>query len=151
MTNPLRSIQMLFCRIDIGQDWIATHFPDGTSYGAEPQYTDEYLTLSQRCGYGSYLMRYCHEHEIAHALVGEVVFRGPSRVVWGCAHGKYAPAAEILAEEELSISLQAFARAGVLPGSSAPGFDWFALRDRFISLCDGSPAIPPSRSDGGAP
>ncbi|CCF19086.1 protein of unknown function [Pseudorhizobium banfieldiae] len=136
MTKPLRSIQMLFCRIDIGSDWIATHFPDGTSYGAEPQMTAEYVALAQRCGYGGDVLRYAHEHEIAHALIGEVVYRGPSRVVWGCAHGKYAPSVEILAEEELCISLQAFARAGTLPGSSAPGFDWFALRYRFLQLCD---------------
>ena len=136
MTKPSRSAQLLFCRIDLGDDWISTVFPDGTKYGALPHDTPEYRALTERCGYGSDIWAYCWAHEVAHALIGEVVFRGPSRVVWGCAHGKYAPMAEILAEESLAIELQAFARAGVLPGSSAPGFSWFALRDRYLKVCD---------------
>lgn len=137
MTTPLTSKQLLFCRIDIGEDWIATHFPDGTSYGSEPQDTPEYYALAVRCGYGggkTGAWRYCVEHEIAHSLVAERIYHSPSRVIWGCAHGKYASMQDILHEEELCISLQAFARAGVLPGSSAPGFSWFKLRDDFLGL-----------------
>jgi len=48
-----------------------------------------------------------------------------------------APAAEILHEEELAVTLQAYARAGVTPASSAPKFSWHELRDRFIAVCDG--------------
>lgn len=151
LMNPqesIRSIQMLWCRIDYRltgeHPFVATHFPDGTHYGSLPQGTEAYFDLADRCGYASVKLReleivwrYCLEHEIAHALIGEVVFNGPSRVIWGLAHGRHAPAVEILAEEELAISLQAFARADILPGSSAPGFNWFKVRDRFLELCNG--------------
>lgn len=136
MANPSRSAQLLFCRIDLGDDWISTVFPDGSKYGALPHDTPEYRALTERCGYGSDIWAYCRGHEIAHSVVAEYVYHAPSRVIWGCAHGKWAAPADILHEEELSVSLQAFARAGVLPGSSAPGFSWFVLRDRYLKVCD---------------
>lgn len=128
---------MLFCQIDVDDEWVLTRFGDGTEYGAHAHDTPEYRALAARCGYDS-IHRYAVEHEIAHNLVGEIVFRGPSRVIWGCAHERFAPMAEILAEEALSLELQAFARADVLPGSSAPGFDWFKVRDRFLRLIAGA-------------
>ena len=149
-TKPVRSIPLLFCRLDVYSGEIDTVFPDGTIYGSQPHDTPEYRALADRCGYlkpvelpGGWkgatadIAAYCIEHDIAHALVAEVLYHGPSRVIWGCAHGQFAPTAEILHEEELAVTLQAYARAGVLPASSAPKFSWHELRDRFIAVCDG--------------
>jgi len=127
---------MLFCNIEVADSWATTHFADGTKYGAYAHHTPEYQALAKRCGYDS-VDQYAVEHEIAHSLIGEVVFRGPSRVIWGCAHERFAPMAEILAEEALCIELQAFACADVLPGSSAPHWSWFEVRDRFVQLANG--------------
>lgn len=136
-----RSIQMTFCRVDYGPDWALTVFPDGTQYGAMAHDTPEYRTLAERCGYRTLrphddINRYMIEHEIAHSFIAQELYGGTSRVLWALAHGRVASKLDILHEESLAIDLQAFTRAGVLPGSSAPKFSWFALRDKFIVLCD---------------
>lgn len=133
----MKTISLLFCRVDYEHgNFVVTHFPDGTSCGALPHETEAYRALTKRCGYGDDIWHYCIEHEVAHSFVAQELYRGVSRVLWGMAHDQVAAKLDILHEEELTISLQAFTRAHLLPGSSAPGFSWFTLREKFLRLLE---------------
>jgi hypothetical protein len=130
--NPVYTLRLKYCEVDVWPDRVLTRFDDGTSYGAYAHDTGHYRALADRCGYGQDIHAYCCEHEVAHSVVAEYLFNATSRVIWALAHGYVADKLDILLEEELAISLQAFTRAKVLPGSSAPAFSWFDLRNRFI-------------------
>jgi hypothetical protein len=130
--NPSYTLRLKYCEVDVWPDKVLTTFDDDTSYGAYAHDTKHYRALAARCGYRADIHAYCREHEVAHSIVTEYLFNAPSRVLWALAHGTTAETVDILLEEELAISLQAFTRAKVLPGSSAPAFSWFDLRNRFI-------------------
>jgi hypothetical protein len=127
-------IKLMFCKIEFLHSGEAvTHFIDGTHYGAQPHYTDAYIALARRLGYDD-VESYCQEHEFMHNFIAEEVFGEPSRVLWALAHGKKAATKDILAEEALSIHFQAFLRNDWIMPATAPGVDWWALRDKAKEL-----------------
>lgn len=133
--HQMRVLYLTFCKIVIDDEnrLIQTVFNDHTSYGSYPHDTKEYWELAQRLGYKS-IWDYCVEHEIAHAFVAQEVYGSPSKVLWALAHGDIATKNEILFEEELVISLQGFVRNNLLPGSSAPGFSWHKMKEKFLEV-----------------
>jgi hypothetical protein len=111
-----------------------TRFKDGTEYGSHPHYTDEYHMLAKRLGYPS-VESYCQEHEFCHNFIPEEVFGEPSRVLWPLAHGgKHGSKKDILAEEALCILFQGFLRNNQTMAATAPGVNWWALRDKAYQL-----------------
>lgn len=128
--EPLGLVELQFATLELHGHYTLTRFPDGTEYGAYPQDSRLYRALAERLGYGGNLMLYCAEHEAMHSLIAEELWGAPSRVLWPLAHGGVGEKTDVLAEEALAILFQGFIRAGHVVPATAPGVDWFAMRER---------------------
>jgi hypothetical protein len=127
-------IQLTFSSVEfLNSGEAVTHFIDGSHYGAQPHYTEAYIALANRLGYND-IWDYCQEHEFCHNFIAEEIFGEPSRVLWALAHNKKAATKDILAEEALSIHFQAFIRNNWIMPATAPGVDWWALRNKAKEL-----------------
>jgi hypothetical protein len=124
-------IQLRFASLEYTPEGAVTHFPDGSSWGALPHDTPAYHAIAHRLGYEGDTLRYCQEHELAHALIGEH-FCSHSPVIWALAHGEEPPAMIAAAEEALVLTLQRYARANEVP--MVDRVDWPALKSRFLEL-----------------
>jgi len=142
----VRSIQLTYCRLDYGDTWASTHFPDGTSYGAEPHDTPEYRALAERCGYVKHrwtlahapdVNRYMIEHEFSHNFLAQEIWHSTSAVLWALAHGQRPPPAAILSEEAVCILFQTWLRAGIPVAATAPGVNWWELKRKAIEMLEG--------------
>jgi hypothetical protein len=126
------AVTLKYCTIHF-YDWgCVTRFPDGSECPSIPHNAPHYFVIAHRCGYGDDILRYCHEHDLAHALIEEAVHDRPSFVLASLAHGE-TPSAELCLYEELAAqTLQRWARANERP--IIGGIDWDALRTRFLAL-----------------
>lgn len=127
-----KAVTLKYCTIDF-TDWGAvTRFPDGSECPSAPHDTHHYHVIAHRCGYGDDILRYCQEHDLAHALIEQEVHNRPSFVLQSLAHG-HTPAAELCLYEELAAqTLQRWARTNERP--IIGGIDWDALSRQFVAL-----------------
>lgn len=92
-------------------DWTPTGavtvLPDGSWIVAEPENTPEYAARARRIGYGNCTKSMCQEHELLHALYGELVTGNGSPVMQALA-GQEVPRRVQGDEERLVIDLQAW-------------------------------------------
>lgn len=125
-----RIANLTYCQI-VSDGWrVTVTFPDGRTCPAVPHMTPHYHVISHRCGYGDDVAAYCFEHEVAHAVVCEVLWDQPSPVLDAVASGRMLSGRDAVAEELLAQTLQRFARAGERP--IIGGIDWDAMRARFL-------------------
>lgn len=141
---PSKIVRLTFAEVRLYDGWVWTQFPDGSGYGAYPDYSEEggarYLELAQRLGYES-SMGYCWEHEVFHSLLAQELHARPSPILWALAHGKRHP--EYTVEEEAIVqAFQAFVRAGLPMTATAPDVDWWSLRTMALNLLFGSEVLP---------
>lgn len=125
-------IQLAHARVDFTPDGCVSTFADGANYGAHPHDTAHYYVTAHRCGYGDDILTYAREHEVAHHLVGETFYGGPSPVLWELAHGREPSAESAALEEAMTMTLQRFVRAGERPMIGR--VDWDALKRRFLEI-----------------
>lgn len=128
-----RLINLRFASLQFTEDGAVTHFPDGTSWGAQPHDAPHYHALAHRLGYEGDTLRYCREHELAHHVIAEG-FGSHSLVLWPLAHGDTCMPMIAAAEESLALNLQRYARTNEHP--FVDGADWLALKRRFLGLLD---------------
>lgn len=129
--KKIKKIKLKFCEVLLRPEGhVTTTFLDGAVYSAYPHNTTDYINLATRLGYDD-IDTYCHEHEFCHNFIPEELFGKPSRVLWPLAHGgKHGTAEEILAEEAVCILFQGFLRGDQTMAATAPGVNWWDLRDK---------------------
>lgn len=128
-----RTIELRFCRLEFTADGARTHFPDGSSWGAQPHDVPHYHALAHRNGYEGDTLAYCREHELAHHVLSEG-FGSHSLVLWALAHGEQPTPMIAAAEESLALNLQRYARTNENP--FVAGVDWPVLKARFLGLLE---------------
>lgn len=90
-----------FCTVDLHEHGVTTRFPDGTECSNWPLWNSpEYLDIVKQCGFTDPL-RYCHEHELLHSMLPEMLFNERGYVVWMAAHQRTMNVAAAKAEERL--------------------------------------------------
>jgi hypothetical protein len=122
-------IRLRFAELEYTADGAVTHWPDGTSWGAQPHDAPHYHALAHRLGYAGDILQYCQEHELADHLIAEA-FGSHSPVLWALAHGEQPGPMFAAAEEALAMTLQRYARASEVP--LIEGVDWSALKRRIL-------------------
>lgn len=127
-------IQIGTATVEYTPDGCATHYPDGTHYGAQPHDTHHYHVIAHRCGYGDDILRYCREHEAAHHMVSEWIAGRRSEVLWPLCHGYDPDQAEAVMEEIAAQAFQRWLRANERP--IIGGLDWDDLKARALALLD---------------
>jgi hypothetical protein len=142
----MRTIPLTHATVTYTPDGCFSTFADGASYGALPHDTPDYDEITRRCGYatdfgpglpditGIGRLDYCREHEVAHHLVGEAFYNGPSPILWAVAHGSEVTPQEAALEEAMVMTLQRWIRAGERP--IIGGVDWGRLKARALILLD---------------
>lgn len=124
-------VDLLYCAIEWTDYGTRVVFADGAEASAWPHYEDpHYHVVSHRCGYGDDLLWYCREHELAHAVIGEVLLDGPSYVLNCLAHQRDVNYAAAVFEETAVQTLQRWVRANEQP--IVGDCDWWKLRERFL-------------------
>lgn len=121
-------IRLKHCCI-LPADWgCLTVFEDGTEVPSVPDWTGaHYAVISHRTGYGDDRLRYCIEHEVAHAFVAEKLYDEPSQVLWALAHGKPLSGKRAAYEEFMAQGFQRWLRANERPIlGGVPWDDWKA-------------------------
>lgn len=109
-----------------------THFPDGTSWGAQPHpEMPHYVHLAYRMGHEGDVLAYCRFHELAHHVVAEA-FGSHSLVLWALAHGEEPTPMIAAAEESLAMNLHRYVMTREPP--CVAGVDWPKVRERFLSV-----------------
>jgi hypothetical protein len=107
----------------------------GVSTEAWPHPEDpHYYIIAERCGYGRDIMRYCREHELAHAIVAEAFQHAASYVLHSLAYEFDVDQGVAIYEECTAQTLQRWARAGEEP--IIGGCDWRALKAHFLACAD---------------
>lgn len=135
----VRSVPLIFCTVQQYRDdyfWTWTQFPDGSGYGAQPDYSEDgrerYADLARRLGYQS-VDDYCFEHEFAHSFVEQEIAGRASPVLWSLAHKRRHPDHTVY-EEAVAQAFQGFMRADIPMTATAPDVDWYRLRDKALWL-----------------
>lgn len=139
--TPWKVIPLKYCTVSFYEFWAWTQFPDGSGYGAYPDYradaphwpnfTDEYVQVARLTGHTDPL-EYCLVHEFAHSWVAEKVLDQPSQILWALAHGQEAPHLTVY-EEAATILFQAFLNGAPMFATS-PFVDWIKIRDEAKKL-----------------
>lgn len=130
-------IELRFSTIEFRSWGVRVRFPDGPFADGTPHPgMTHYHVISHRCGYGDDVLRYCQEHDFAHAFVEERLFMRPSRVLRGIATGKMLGGPEAAYEEAFAQMFQRWLRTGERPIVS--GVDWDALKREAVGLLDGA-------------
>lgn len=93
--------------VDWTPEGAVTTLKDGRRVVAEPERTPDYSARARRLGYGNSILSMCQEHELLHALFGELVTRSGSPVMYALA-GDDIPRRIQGDEERLVIDLQAW-------------------------------------------
>lgn len=136
------------CTVTLTDDGCYTTFADGSTWGAQPHDTPDYLEIATRTGYlpcgfpgqtfetraAEARMAYCREHDVLHHVVGAVFFFGPSPVLWKLAHGHPVDEKYAALEEAMVMTLQRWVRAGERP--IIGGVDWHGLRAQCLAVLD---------------
>lgn len=131
----VKSVRLTFCEVQQYRDdhlWTWTQFPDGAGYGAIPEYSEQYVTLSRRLGYSS-IDDYCFAHEFTHSFLEQELAGRASPVLWALAHKRRHPDHTVW-EEALVLEFQRFMHGNADMHATAPDVDWFALRSKALRL-----------------
>lgn len=131
----VKSVRLTFCEVRQYRDdhlWTWTQFPDGSGYGAIPEYSEQYVTLSRRLGYSS-IDEYCFVHEFTHSFLEQELAGRASPVLWALAHKQRHPDHTVW-EEALVLTFQRFLSGAESIHATAPGIDWFALCSKALRL-----------------
>lgn len=132
----IRSVRLTFCTVSQYRDdhlWTWTQFPDGSGYGAIPEFSEAYVSLARRLGYGYSVDDYCFAHEFTHSFLEQELNGRASPVLWALAHKKRHPDHTVY-EEALVLAFQGFMHGGMTMEATAPDIDWYALRDKALRL-----------------
>lgn len=144
LPNPVkarlvRTVPLTFATVSQYRDdylWTWTQFPDGSGYGAQPDYSDEgaarYADLARRLGYDT-VDEYCFVHEFTHSFLEQELNFRPSPVLSALAH-KRRHTDHTVYEECLVLAFQAFMHGGAEMWATAPDIDWYGLRAKALSL-----------------
>lgn len=128
-------IQLKYCAIEWTELGCRTVFPDGSEIDAWPHpELNHYHVISHRCGYGDNLTAYCRDHDLAHAVIAELLLDRESCALHAQAHGVEPERGMALLEELAAQALQRWARAAERP--IVAGFDWDRLRAEFLRYAD---------------
>lgn len=133
-----RRLALKYCTVESDGWRTVVTFPDGSTCDAVPHDTHHYHIIAHRCGYGDDIAAYCFEHEVAHALIAEWFWDGPSPVLQGVASGRMLSGKEAASEELLAQTLQRFCRAGEQP--IIGGVNWGGMKREALGLLDGTRA-----------
>lgn len=142
----IRTIPLLFCEVRQYRDqhfWTWTQFPDGSGYGATPDFSDEgaarYARRAARLGYSS-VDEFCFVHEFTHSFLAQELWGATSPVLWSLAH-KRIPVGTA-GEESVVLHFQEFmndCNEDDVMEAADEGVDWYSLRAkalRLLSLVD---------------
>lgn len=129
-------LQLKYCSIEWTDYGARVVFPGGKECSAWAHLHDpNYHVIAHRCGYAYDLMRYCREHELAHAIVGQQFYDGHSIVLWSQANGRAVPhKGAAMVEEICAQSLQRWVRTNEYPILAE--LDWEALRKFFVQCVE---------------
>ena len=112
--------------------WTWTQFPDGTGWGGQPDFSDEwggvYARRAKRLGYDS-VDDYCFVHDFFHSFLAWKLKGRASPILWTYAHGKTPT--DTAEEESLVIHFQEFVhgfREDDVMEAADPDIDWYGLR-----------------------
>jgi hypothetical protein len=119
--RPLARMQFGANVVEIWNDCVATHLPDGVAVVAAVQDTDQYRETAERLGYGSDTVRMMRDHELSHVALAHLLGLPESLVMSSVAHG-YGDNYLTGLEEDLILALQKFA--------TAAGIDLFEVFER---------------------
>ncbi len=131
----IKAIPLLFCEVRQYRDdhlWTWTQFPDGSGYGAIPEFSEPYVKLARRSGYDT-VDDYCFVHEFTHSFLEQELAARASPVLWSLAHKQRHPDHTVW-EEALVLAFQRFMHGGMDMHATAPDIDWFALRSKALWL-----------------
>lgn len=123
------------CTVEWVEQGARTVFPDGTETVAHPHPEEHhYHVISHRCGYGSDVMKYCREHELAHAFLAQEFRSSPSYVLQSIAQGNRPRSGRAILEEMAVQMFQRWCRANERP--IIANCDWDALKDKFLDFAN---------------
>ena len=146
LPNPVkarlvRTVPLTFATVSQYRDaylWTWTQFPDGSGYGAQPDYSDEgaerYADLARQLGYDT-VDEYCFVHEFCHSFIEQEISGRASPVLWALAHKARDPDHTVY-EEALVLAFQAFMHGGMPMYAVSPNVDWYGLRAKALSLLE---------------
>lgn len=154
--QPNRVFELDHCTVSFYDGWAWTEFRTGEGWGATPGHDRHYYRLADRLGYGTDIVRYCLEHDLFHSLVEQELFHRPSPIIWCLAHGVKAAPWTTVYEEATVQMFQGYLRAGWEMTATAPGVDWWEIRNYALDLLgekrqgpDGAAEAPGDQQAGG--
>jgi hypothetical protein len=137
----IRSIPLSFCEVRQYRDqylWTWTQFPDGSGYGATPDFSNEgatrYARRSARLGYDS-VDQFCFVHEFCHSFLAQELWGSTSPVLWSLAH-KRKPFGTA-GEESVVLHFQEFMNGCLeddVMEAADEDVDWYGLRAKALRL-----------------
>lgn len=124
-------LRLRHCSIQWTERGARVSFLGGAETEAWPHPDDHhYHVISHRLGYGDDVLRYCREHELAHAVIAEEFEDGPSYVLRMLARGETPDQRRAVLEEMAVATLLRWVRANEEP--IIGGCDWDMLKIRFL-------------------
>ena len=137
----IRSIPLSFCEVRQYRDaylWTWTQFPDGSGYGATPDFSEEgasrYARRAARLGYDS-VDEFCFVHEFTHSFLAQELWGSASLVLWPLAH-KRKPTFTA-GEESMVLHFQQFMNRcsdDDVMEAVDENIDWYGLRTKALRL-----------------
>lgn len=124
-------LQLRHCSVEWTDKGARVRFLGGAETEAWPHPEQpHYHVIAHRLGYGDDLLRYCREHELAHAVIAEAFEDGPSYVLKMLARGDTPHQGRAVLEEMAVATLLRWVRANERP--IIGGCDWDTLKAQFL-------------------